>query len=370
MINKFNKLCIIAMCLIAFSFELTSCTKDDSTLDNSINLSRPTKNDKIPHYRNLDEVLDIVTMVNSMDSIEQIYEYECQRGFLSFGLFYDMAFDTINFEQLAYDEEGIRDLCNKYWDILDTSWQNEELYVEPKYTQNLLRYAANKEGFLFIGDTLLRIFKNHTLATLSGNEDVLRSINPECPEFAVDDSLVFFFFTSSENATEGGPSIVVNNMDSQILSNHRGCLGFTSYTWPKGECNTGKVNNGSCNRKVRMRAVWDYVYGCADLQKWIHWVEYSVFQRCGLIYVGGRSSLNYYYNAHYHQFKRTAPGVNNWVNVHMNGGWHSLSKVHSHQQILYRDWSSASLGVVGVHYSNITIGIYASCSGTFIENNF
>lgn len=147
---------IVAVILIAVSI-FTSCTKEG----NNISTNNATKNaSNIPFFANIEAVEHALDFAMSADSLQVLVQYEESENRASIGRLSDVFYAQVDPEQFKSEEQVLK-FVDDYSIYMDTLIdENNEISVEPKFSNNIFRYVANSDGLFIVADTIFKIFKN------------------------------------------------------------------------------------------------------------------------------------------------------------------------------------------------------------------
>lgn len=202
MINKFNKLCIIAMCLIAFSFELTSCKKDlDASPSSTISKTTIT-NDGIPYFSDEKELIgELLARLNERNKGD-LFGYDTTFSYTSIGGYSDRCYSSIIAIADSLDYASYSAMVNNNLDQLSITEVDGEECCLPRYYNTPLRYIANLDGLFQVGNVVTRIFEEGNVSTNINNVSSLRSL-PSF-EMAMLDTMYYCFPNEEEEEEESG----------------------------------------------------------------------------------------------------------------------------------------------------------------------
>ena len=113
----------------------------------------------IPIYESDEEVLNILEIINSFDSIAQLVDYEERNGRVSIGRSSDQFYNAINPENFINQSDAIK-YINDNNNVLDCLLEEDNIIVLPKWKDNPFRYIANTNGLFVIANTAYRIFND------------------------------------------------------------------------------------------------------------------------------------------------------------------------------------------------------------------
>lgn len=163
-----NNLKIYFLGILAFTFALTSCDKNED----AIATLQPTNQD-ILTFSNEQEFNNTLAKVSAMKP-EERSAWEKSKGFKSFGTICDEFYATIE-PQSFKTMEDVNAFVAKNNDKIQiyTSAAGDK-YCEVKEFDNSSRYLMNKDKMYIVGDSVIRKFNEGIVSTNIANIDVLR----------------------------------------------------------------------------------------------------------------------------------------------------------------------------------------------------
>lgn len=218
-----KKLFTIMSVLVFF----TACDKtpdENSILSN--NASSPkTLEDIIPVYSDIEELFNAIDTANSFVSLDQLTNYEKNKGKISIGSTSDLFYNSIDPESFVNEQDALDFYRNnkKYLDTLCDEYGNINIY--PKYFNSPYRYVANNSGLFQVGQYVTKLFKNGIATSNISNIAALLKLNED----------------NCGNPNSNIIYIPYNIPETKTL--HSGCL-------PSSQVFADTVNSGSDHRMI------------------------------------------------------------------------------------------------------------------------
>ena len=169
-----KKLFSVAVVAVCSMMVMMSCSKDEPIEPQKMQVTR-TANASIPYFQTLDEAIDLANKL-SEQTLEERQATEQEYGYFSIGSISDEFYNNIDFESFQSEDAFLDFYDSNKW-LLDTTYVDGELCVDSKFNTNIFRNIANQDGYLYIGDTIVRIFKDMAIATHVENEKLLYEVN-------------------------------------------------------------------------------------------------------------------------------------------------------------------------------------------------
>lgn len=147
---------IVVVFLIAV-VSFSSCSKDGK---NTLPKNLPNLASSIPFFSSIRVVEDVLDSALSMDSMQELIEYEEAQQRASIGRLSDVFYAQVDPEQFNSREQILNYVAEHSY-YLDTLIDEKgEISVEPKFSNCIFRYVANSDGLFAVADTIYKIFKN------------------------------------------------------------------------------------------------------------------------------------------------------------------------------------------------------------------
>lgn len=186
--------------LIAASLLFMGCNKDqiNSSLDASKNGYTITD---IPYFENHAILANTIKEASSFEDVDELIQYEKSQNRISIGAEADSFYRTIQPENLGTTQAMIN-FYIAHSDLLDTTTNNNEISISPKWFSTPYRYAANRDGLFRVGTRVYRLFKKGTLSTDINNLNQLVSITEN--ELDNIDTSTFKYCCNNSNNSKAG----------------------------------------------------------------------------------------------------------------------------------------------------------------------
>ncbi len=155
---------ILILTLISF-IGLQSCEKAKLNIDENDLLKFENDNE----FNN--ELLKVISMNTS-----ELKGYEESKGYKSFGRTCDEVYADIDFEDFKSHEELVS-YINSVSDYLQIVEDEGELYVEPKFDNNIFRYLMNEDKMYAIGNRVYKGIENYTISSDIEHIEILKVID-------------------------------------------------------------------------------------------------------------------------------------------------------------------------------------------------
>lgn len=337
-----NKAISYISIVLLISF-IMSCNKEEFNT-NAFHL-KDISTDVIPFYSNINDVFARIDTINDIDSIANRVVYEENTGYKSIGLFSDLFMDTLEITSLFDDEDSVMLFYNNNKFVVDTIWDNGELYIEPKYNDNIFRSVADENGLFRIGDTVVRIFKRKNIATHINNISGLLSIKEDN---CILPNNNFFYFYSSHHID---PIIQYHNCNSN--------LGLS--------CTTAHTPNHSLgDRRVKIKTEWvfDIAYnGNPTCNNYRYHIIFKGYKKTRVGFVSIKSNISYRWDIIFHWLTP----YYQWTEEHRERGITTEYK-HKIDKTVFQNNCCDILGFPGVHLAHLYIQTYAPSSGVLTIN--
>lgn len=165
---------LLLFCLSACIF--LSCTKDFN--NNSLDLKNKSE-ESIPRYKSIDEVLSIISHVESFDSLQQLIDYENSQNRISIGRLANIFYYNINPSSFA-DSTSLLNYCKENSEYLDIKDEENGLTILPKWKDISYRYVSNKNGLFIIDSMAVRLYDEFLVITSEENIDNLMNMDESC----------------------------------------------------------------------------------------------------------------------------------------------------------------------------------------------
>lgn len=291
--NK-NVLIIASFLLALGACFFVSCNKDvdeNILLQPDMNVLSTEAKDAatftMPYYANMKMVWMELQNMKSLSTTEEYMSYESNRGYYSIGTMADLVCDTLNFDECK-NMSDFQFLYASNCRYLDTTKINGETFVDSKFSNNVFRHIADTNGYFRVGDTVIRIFKNATLATNIENINSLINLDENNPTDNMSGSIV-------QLSGLGG---------SWGMGNSISCWDSCGTSFEQSNIQ-GEASNGSTwgSRRLSVSSEWinwlvpSREYLCD--QRYIHRIVLKVHEK-RIVWIPIKSHITYSYSIKYH----------------------------------------------------------------------
>lgn len=333
----FKCIAIVFISLIALS-----CSKKDGFISNEILGSKSLE--QIPYYNNIYEVFARIDSINNIDSLADRITFEKKTGYESIGLISDLFVDSVEFDSCFDEEDFVLAFYDNYSGLIDTIWEDGELYLDPKYNDNYFRNVANVNGLFRVGDTVVRIFKRKSIATHIDQLNELIDLDENNDELPGEN---YFYFCKNVCQSMEIPNVPIYHYCNSNLGLYR----------PAGHT----PNNSRGDRRVKLASEWlfDIPYnGNPTCNNYSFYITFKAYKKTRVCFIPIKSNISYQYAFDFHCFTP----YYQWIEINRKAGWHTEYK-HKITKTIFRDNCCDILGFPGVHLSSIYIQTYAPSSG-------
>lgn len=183
-----NLMAVIASTAVIGCFILVSCEKNQDKSD--IIPSAKIKIGTIPYFPNEQSLEDAISTAVSFDNISDLQDFEEKSGRQSIGALADAFYETFKSEDFS-DKESAIDFYTIHADLLDTLMEDGEIYIQPKMSHSIYRYAANQDGMFAVGDFVCKVFKSCVVTASMEYAQELQMLTDENLKDA--DTTIFFY---------------------------------------------------------------------------------------------------------------------------------------------------------------------------------